>query len=176
MDSLERAMASAAEMVKPSSENAATEVGDPSPADAMWAAMMIPHHRTGIEMAELAVSRAATASLRAMAAKSKAEQEEDLPRLQRIIDAAGKTPMPPEKPIERMNQQHTSMLQSMSGPDFDLHWATVVSGHHMSAVMMTDTAMASSGSHGAMALQEELRTKQLGELDELNDFTSRLRS
>lgn len=174
MDSAKRAMASAAEMVKPSSEQAAAEVGDPSPADALWAAVMIPHHRTGIEMSELAMSKAAAQSLREMAAKSKSEQEDDLPLLQRIIDAAGKTPMPPARQIERMNRQQMSMLQSMSGPDFDLRWATVVSGHHMSAVMMTDTAMASSGGHGAMALQQELRTKQLAELDELNDFTSRL--
>ena len=174
MDSAKRVMTRAADMVKPPSENAATEVGDPSPADATWAAMMIPHHRTGIEMAELAIGKAATAALREMAAKSVAEQKEDLPRLERIIAAAGRSAMPPQKPVERMNKLHTRMLQSLSGPEFDLHWATVVSGHHVSAVMMTDVAMAASGSHGVTALQEELRAKQLKELDELNDFTDRL--
>lgn len=174
MESIKRAAAGVAGMVTPSSDEAAAQIGAPSAADAMWAAMMIPHHRTGIQTAEMAVSRATTAALQRLAAHSKAEQEQDLPRLERILSAAGKQPMPPESQIERMEKQQMQTLQALSGVDFDRYWITVVSGHHMSAVMMTDTAMAGSSSAGAMALQQELRQKQLEELGRLNELRDQL--
>jgi uncharacterized protein (DUF305 family) len=171
---MKRAMSRAAEVVKPASPDAAAEVGDPSAANAMWAAMMVPHHRTGIQMAEPAASEATTASVRQQAAKSKADQEVDLPRLERTLSAAGKTAMPPEKQIEQMNRQHTQTLQSMSSTDFDRHWITLISGHHMSAIMMTDTAMAGSSNDGAKQLEKELRSTQLEELGELNSLWGQL--
>jgi len=168
MESVKRAVASAAEKVKPASQEATAAVGQPSAPDAMWAAMMIPHHRTGIEMAALATERAASEQLRQLAASSKSDQEKELPRLQEIIDAAGKTAMPPEAPVERMNRLHMQVLGSLSGTEFDRHWITVVNGHHMSAVMMTDVALAGSQSDVAKSLQTELRQDQLKEMDELN--------
>jgi uncharacterized protein (DUF305 family) len=176
MEFMRRVVSSAAEMVEPASRDPAAEVGHQSAADALWAAMMIPHHRTGIMMAELAASKAATASVRQQAAESQVDQENDLPLLDKILSAAGKTAMPPEKQIEDMNQQHMQTLRSMSGTDFDRHWITVISGHHMSAIMMTDTAMAGSTSPGAKQLQKELRNKQLEELGELNSLWGQLQS
>jgi uncharacterized protein (DUF305 family) len=174
--SMKRAVASAAGMVTPSSDEASAQVGEPSATDAMWAAMMIPHHQTGIQMAEMAASKATTEALRQAAASSKVEQEEDIPQLEQIVRAAGKTTMPPEKQIERMNKQHMQVLQSLSGVDFDRHWITVVSGHHMSAIMMTDTAMAGRASPAAGELQKKLRDDQLQELEVLNDLHEQLNS
>lgn len=176
MDSMKRAVASAAGMATPSSDEASAQVGEPSATDAMWAAMMIPHHQTGIQMAEMAASKAATDALRQAAASSKADQEEDLPKLEQILRAAGKTAMPPEKQIERMNKQHMQALESLSGVEFDRHWITVVSGHHMSAIMMTDTAMAGHASPTAGELQKKLRDDQLQELGTLNDLQQQLNS
>ena len=176
MASMKRAVAGAAGMVAPSSDEASNQVGEPSVTDAMWAAMMIPHHHTGIQMAEMAASNAATEALRQLAASSKADQEADLPQLEQIIRAAGKTAMPPEKQIERMNKQHTQVLESLSGVAFDRHWITVVSGHHMSAIMMTDMAVAGHASPVAEELQKKLRNDQLHELEVLNDLHEQLSS
>lgn len=173
MDSMKRTAASAAEKATPASTEAA-EVGEPSATDAVWAAMMIPHHETGIQMAEMAIGKAATEALRDAAANSKSEQEEDMPRLEQIVRAAGKTTTPPEKPIERMNQHHMQVLKGLSGADFDRHWITMVSGHHLAAIMMTDTAMAGHASGAAHELQKKLRNYQLHELHVLNDLHAQL--
>lgn len=172
MDSTKR---HAAEMSTPSSGQTASQVGEPSATDAVWAAMMIPHHRTGIEMAELAVRKAVTEALREAAEHSKGEQERDLPQLEQIIRAAGTSAMPPQKQLERMNKHDMKVLQSLSGVDFDRHWITVASGHHMSAIMMTDTALAGSASSAARELQQQLRDLQLQELDDLIDIEEQLR-
>jgi len=174
MTSIKRAAAKASEAMTSPSDDAASEIGEPSAVDAMWAAMMIPHHQTGIQMAEMAIKQAATEELRQAAEESRKEQEDDLPQLQRIIDAAGKSPMPPEKAVEKMNKHETKLLESLSGTEFDRHWITVVNGHHMAAIMMTDTAVAGSTSKGAHALQTKLREAQLGEIDKLTDLHQKL--
>lgn len=161
---------------QPATSNAseAAEVGKPSDTDATWAAMMIPHHQTGIAMAEMAADKAETDALRRAAEESRRGQEEDLPRLHKIIDAAGKSPMSPEKQIEEMNQHEMDVLESLSGADFDRHWITVVSGHHMAAIMMTETAMTCNASQEASALQKKIRTEQLGEIDTLTSIHTQL--
>lgn len=174
MESVKRTAATAADSATPSSEEATAHVGHPSATDATWAAMMVPHHRTGIEMAEMAATKAATPDLQKLAAHSKAEQQEDMPRLEQILSAAGKDPMPPEPPIERLEKQQSKTLESLSGVEFDHHWVSIVSGHHTAAIMMADTALAGSTSPEATALQNEMREKQLAELDKLNDLRDRL--
>lgn len=168
-------MTSAAEKVKPTSQEATAAVGEPSASDAMWAAMMIPHHRTGIAMSELAESRAATDELRQAAQSSKVEQEDDLPRLEEIIRAAGQDERRPERQIEQMAQHHMQVLESLSGTDFDRHWITVVGGHHQAAIMMSETALAGNSPYqAARSLQEQIREKQLNELDDMRNLLQRL--
>lgn len=67
-------------------------------------------------------------------------------------------------------------LQSLTGTDFDRYWITVVRGHHVSAAMMTGTAMAGSRSHGAEQLQAGLCDKQLEELGQLNALRDQLQA
>ncbi|MDN4175866.1 DUF305 domain-containing protein [Nocardioides sp. SOB77] len=81
-----------------------------------------------------------------------------------------KTPTPPAKQIEEMNKHHMHLLERLSGVDFDRHWITVVGGHHMAAIQMTETAMAGSASSSAAYLQRKLRQSQLEELNTLNDI------
>ncbi|MDN4175867.1 DUF305 domain-containing protein [Nocardioides sp. SOB77] len=92
MGSLKRAAAKASEIVTPASDAAAADLGEPSAADATWAAIMIPHHESGIQMARMAATNAATEALRNAAKASVADQESDLPELHKIIRAAGKDP------------------------------------------------------------------------------------
>lgn len=174
MTTAKRTVTKVSDALTPSSDEATAEVGEPSAADAMWAAMMIPHHQEGIEMAEMAMSRAETESLRKAAEGSKQEQEEDMLVLEQIISAAGKSPMPPEKPIDRMNKHQMKVLESLTGAEFDRHWITVTQGHHMAAIMMTDTAMAASGSETARTLQQKLRDAQLQEMDTLTAIHDQL--
>ncbi len=48
-------------------------------ADVQWAAMMEPHHRTGIELTELALEKSENDYVRAVAEQSKEDQQSQLP-------------------------------------------------------------------------------------------------
>jgi hypothetical protein len=99
----------------------------PSAEDALGAALIIRDRHTTIGWSELAVDRAACEELRRFASASKARRDEDLRRLQRIVDSAGQTSIPEEPQVERMNQLHLRLLHSLSSTDFDRHspWTEV---------------------------------------------------
>lgn len=174
MGTIDRMSAAAASMVKAGSDEDAAEVGDVSSTDAVWAAMTIAHHRSGIALAELALERASSQEVRAVAEVAKKDQEEDLPVLEQLISAAGRAPMPPDASIESMEKEHMSMLSSMSGKEFDTMWLDVFRSHHMSAILTGDVAMAGSTSPVAKRLLMSMRTSQLGQLKRMNALSEDL--
>lgn len=165
-----RAMVSAVDPLESPPHPATAAVGRLSASDATWAAALVYHLNTGVEMSELAMERATAEELRLFAAVSKSAQEEDLARLQQIVDAAGVTATAPEPRIERMNRLHLETLRSLTGTAFDRHWVTVASGHHMSAAMLTAVAMVGSGSDGGRALQAAVQAGHLRALGLLHQL------
>jgi len=166
-----RAMASAADPLESPPHPATATVGRLSASDAIWAAALVYHLNAGVEMSELAMDRATAEELRQFAAASKSTQEDDLARLQQIVDTAGVTATAPEPRIEQMNRVHVETLRSLTGTAFDRHWVTVASGHHMSAAMLTAVAMAGSGSDGGRALQAAVQAGHLRALGRLHQLT-----
>lgn len=164
----------AASRLRPSSVQNPAEVGEPSAAEATWAAMTIPHHKAGIALADLAVARSSSEEVRQLAQKSKEDQEKDLPILEQIVGAAGKTPMPPEAAIEAMQQQHTALLSSLSGSQFDRRWLDVFRSHHVVAVLTAGIAAAGSTSGVAHRLEQSTRTGQLGQIQRINELIEQL--
>jgi uncharacterized protein (DUF305 family) len=162
-----RAMASAAEQRRPRPEPATATIDQLSASDGAWAAALVHHLRTGVEMSELAMARAMTEELRQFAAASKSAQGEYLPDLQQIVDTAGATATSHKSVIPRMNRLQLETLRSLADAAFDQHWITIASGHHMSAAMLTAVAMAGSGSDGGRALQAALLASHLRALGRL---------
>ncbi|WP_219415918.1 DUF305 domain-containing protein [Pseudonocardia nigra] len=142
----------------------------PSATDARWAAMMIPHHRTGIELTELALEKSENDGVRDLAAESRHDQQRELPKLEKVARAGGLEPMPPEKPIRRFNEQQMEKLRELSGPEFDRAWLDVFSGHHVSAIMMSDVALAGTAGGLAEKLQEQIHDVQLEQLARMNEL------
>lgn len=174
MAAMDRMAAKAAGALRPSSTDDVAQVGTPSDADATWAAMTIPHHRSGIALADLALERASGDGVREVAQKSKQDQEEDLPVLEQIVRAAGTAPIPPEGPLEALQEQNMARLSAASGEQFDALWLDVFRSHHMSAIMSTDVAAAASGSPVAHRLQQSVRTGQLAQIDRMNELSRSL--
>jgi len=170
MGTADRMKAMATTALKPGSDEDAAEVGTPSEAEAMWAAMTIPHHRTGIRLAELALARAQSERVRELAAHTKQEQEDDLPTLQKFLDAGGTSPMPPPAPIEKLEQLDLAMLEQLSGEQFDQTWLMVQSSHHMAALLQGENVMAVASTPAVLALLKKMRSAQLSELETMNDL------
>ena len=142
-------------------------------AGTMFAAMMVSHHQDGIELAQMAASKAATPGVKQIAQRSLQSQQEELPQLQAVVRSGGISAMPPEEPIQKFTQQQMARLQSLSGVAFDRLWLDTFSSHHMSAVMMSDTAMpASTGT--ARTLQQKIHDEQLKDISEMNTLRDKL--
>ena len=158
------------------SETSASESSGEEPAmtDAMWAAMMIPHHQMGIEMAQMAVEKAVTPGVREVAQTAAEEQQAQLATLQEIAEAGGEEPMPPEAPLEAFNMEDMAELEALSAEEFDRTWLDTFRSHHMAAIMMTDVAMAGTAGGEAEALQMEIHDGQLEETQTMNELSQQL--
>jgi uncharacterized protein (DUF305 family) len=154
--------------------SAPTSVPEDSEAVAtMFAAMMIPHHQMGIEMAQMAVEKATTPGVKQVAQTAVESQRAQLPRLQSIAEGGGMEPMPPEEPIDTFDKQEMQELEGLSGAAFDHRWLDSFSSHHMSAIMMADIAL--PGSDGeAKALAQEIHDGQLKEVSDMNKLRTQL--
>jgi len=148
--------------------------GEPSMTDAMWAAMMIPHHQNGIAIAQMAVEKAVTPGVRELAQMSADKQQAQLATLEAIAAAGGQEAMPPEAPLEAFNQEDMAELEALSGVDFDRKWLDTLRSHHMAAIMMTDIAMAGTAGGEAATLQQEIHDGQLEETQTMNELSRQL--
>lgn len=142
-------------------------------AGTMFAAMMVAHHQDGIKLAQMAVSKASNVGVKEVAQRALKSQQQELPQLQTIARSGGMSAMPPEDPIQKFTQQQMARLQTLSGTQFDRTWLDTFSSHHMSAIMMSDTAMpASSGD--AKALQQKIHDEQLKDVSDMNTLRAKL--
>lgn len=148
--------------------------GEPAMTDAMWAAMMIPHHEMGIQMAQMAVEKAVTPGVREVAQMAAEDQQAQLTTLQEIAQAGGEEAMPPEAPLETFNQEEMSELQALSGEDFDRKWLDTFRSHHMSAIMMTDVALSGTAGGDAKTLQQEIHDGQLEQTQTMDELSQQL--
>ena len=153
---------------------AGNKMGKVSATDAKWAAMMVPHHRDGIELADLALRKASSSGVKEVARKSKREQEAQLPRLRAVARSDDRSEEQPEKPLRRFNDEQMTRLKSLLGTDFDRYWLDVFRSHHISAIMMTNTALAGTAGGEARRLQREIRSGQLDEVQTMNELPKEL--
>ncbi|WNV77683.1 DUF305 domain-containing protein [Geodermatophilus sp. DSM 44513] len=167
---LPHAAADSHETPAPSSSpasGAAAPVQDASPTDVRFATMMVPHHRTGIEMTRMAIEKAATPGVREVAQAAQQSQQSQLPVLEAVA-ASGSAPHQTEEPLMTSTEQEMAELRSLSGVAFDAKWLDTFSSHHVSAVMMADTALPGATSDQARAIEQQIHDGQLEQLSTMN--------
>lgn len=142
--------------------------------DATWAAMMIPHHRMGIELTELALQKAENPEVKELAQQANEDQKSELPRLEAVAAAGGRSPGPPDEQIQRFNEQQMQELHALAGEDFDRYWLDVLSGHHMAAIMLTDTVLAGPAGGASEELQRQIHDGQLDQVSRMNELREQL--
>lgn len=124
----------------------ARQMGD-MPYDLHFIDMMIMHHQEGIEMAQMAETKAQSAAVKAFAQKTVAEQQKDIEELQahRSHWYAGKPPMDPAMMSSMMQSMHPTMMSmedtrrkllSIEGVTFDRLFLDTMIDHHQMAIDM----------------------------------------
>lgn len=111
--------------------------------EAAYLGMMINHHKDGVKMAGMALEKASSSQLKQMMEKAKSEQEGDIEKMTGWLkEWHNKTPddFSPSAGSEKMMQQNMSMLQGMSGAEFDKMFAQRMAEHHVDAIAMSKLA------------------------------------
>ena len=122
------------------------------PYDLHFIDMMIMHHQEGIEMAELAQTKAQSAKVKAFATKIAADQKKDIDELQShrkhwyadkpMMDhSTMQSMMQKMHPDMKMNMEDTRRkLRATNGAAFDRLFLDTMIHHHMMAVDMAKEA------------------------------------
>ncbi len=162
------------------------------PYDLHFIDMMIMHHQEGIEMAQLATTKAANARVKAFAEKTAADQQRDLEELQRYRSQwyADKPMMDQAMMHSMMKSMHPGMnmdmedtrrkLQAATGAAFDRLFLDTMIHHHMMALDMATEATTKAEHVELKEFARKAATKQQSEISEMNKLkggaTTRTRS
>lgn len=126
--------------------------------------MMVPHHQSAIEMAEMAVRRAERPEVTRLARGIVAAQEGEIARMESWYSSWFG-----EKLVPSMSGPHASadMGRLETADDFDRAFLRMMIPHHASAITMTDQVMMSGPRGEIQALADEIvaaQSKEIGEM------------
>jgi uncharacterized protein (DUF305 family) len=162
--------------------------GDFNDADVIFAQGMIPHHQQAVEMAAFALAPEAAAGpeIVALATEIQAAQDPEIVQMTAWLQGWGQPiDMPGMEGTEgmgsdemegmddmggmegMMSAEDMTNLQSMSGPDFDTAWATMMIAHHEGAIAQAQAVKAAGSNPDVLALADEIIAAQQAEIDQM---------
>lgn len=149
-----------------------------SPADAMFAQMMIPHHQQAVEMSTLAETRASSPQIKELAAEIKAAQQPEIDQMTAWLEEWG---MPVMSGMDVMGEhgdhgmsgmltsEQMQQLADAQGPEFDRLFAEFMIFHHEGAIDMAEDVVDSKDPRVA-ALAQAIIATQAEEIAQLQAF------
>ncbi|MEU4772533.1 DUF305 domain-containing protein [Micromonospora sp. NPDC023644] len=151
-------------------------------ADAMFATMMIPHHRQAVEMADLAATRAADPEVKRLAVEIKAAQAPEIATMSGWLAAWGRPVPSPGAELPHMDHGMPGMmseadmtkLAAATGREFDRQFLTMMIAHHEGAVTMARDELARGANAEAKALAGQIVSTQQAEIDTMRKILGRL--
>ena len=157
----------------------AQQMGD-MPYDLHFIDMAIMHHQEGIEMAQLASTKAANARVKAFAQKTAADQQKDVEELQAQRNQwyAGRPLMDQSMMQSMMKSMHSGMkmdmdetrreLRATSGAAFDRLFLDSMIHHHLMAIDMAKEAATKAEHAELKEFARKAVAKQQDEITEMN--------
>jgi uncharacterized protein (DUF305 family) len=149
---------------------------------------MIPHHRGAVEMAEMALQKAARQEVRQLAQQIIQDQEREISQMSHWLrDWYGLTPpsgteMDMASMMQMAPMLHGTMpdmtarmhrLMGLSGPEFDVEFLSAMTDHHSMAVMMAAPVLMSGHHADLYALAENVVITQGEEIKRMDEYLDR---
>ncbi|TNM59978.1 DUF305 domain-containing protein [Streptomyces sp. NP160] len=145
-------------------------------ADAAFARDMVVHHEGALEMAQLAVQRASTPEVRALAERVVAAQQPEIDLMQGWLAAWGEDGTDGQHDGQHggtdmsamgMSEQDATALRTATGTAFDRLFLEQMTAHHRGAVQMAQQELASGTDPEARALAQRIEADQTAEISEM---------
>ena len=156
----------------------AAQMGD-MPYDLHYIDMMIMHHQEGIEMAQMAQTKAVSPKVKALADRIVTDQQKDIAELQghRNHWYAAKPPMDPAMMSSMMQGMHPGMMSmedtrrkllAADGAAFDRLFLETMIHHHQMAIDMSKEARTKAEHAEIKEIARKTIAKQTAEIAEMN--------
>lgn len=142
---------------------------DHNSADIAFAKGMVPHHAQAIEMADLAPSRAATPSVKELAAQIKAAQDPEIVQMKAWLTSWGESSPASSEGMGHgmMSAADLKALESAVGPAFDKLFLAQMIEHHEGAIVMAKAEQQDGKYQPAKDLAAAIVTAQEKEIAEM---------
>lgn len=138
---------------------------DVNDADAMFVQHMLPHHREGVQMARLAVRKAAKPGVRALAAEMAKAQVAEIKTMRSMLVAWGRAAtMDGMGAMPMTSATGMNRLERLSGRRFDNAWLSMMMRHHRMAIGMARTEQAEGRNADAKALAAHMASAQAADI------------
>lgn len=149
-------------------------------ADTEFAQMMIIHHEGAIEMAQLAVEKAATEEVRALGERIAQAQGPEIDLMSGWLEAWGER-QPDDADMGGMGHEGMDMdgmdqaavmaeLDRLSGADFDRRFLELMIEHHKGAIVMAEAERGAGESPEATGLAQTIIDDQTAEITEMTNL------
>lgn len=153
-------------------------------ADTEFAQMMIVHHEGAIEMAELAVERAASAEVRALGERIAAAQGPEIETMSGWLEAWDED-QPAEADMGGMGHEGMQMegmdqetvmaeLSGLTGSGFDRRFLELMIDHHRGAIVMAEEERGDGENTEAIRLAGAIIDDQTAEITEMTNLLDAL--
>lgn len=143
------------------------------PDDAMFLAMMIPHHEQAVEMSNLAKTNGASPEVLALATSIANSQGPEITQMQGLLEAAGALGEMGQHMGHMdglLSEEQMSELKAAQGADFDRLYLEGMIMHHEGAVTMAQNAIDSGGNAAVIALAKQQVAVQTAEIAQMKQM------
>ncbi|KQZ88447.1 hypothetical protein ASD62_03075 [Phycicoccus sp. Root563] len=164
-----------------SASSSATSAARVDPADVMFAQSMVPHHQQAVEMANLALTRASSADVKALATKIKAAQDPEIATMNGWLSQwgapTGSADMNGMAGMDHgsdgmMSQADMTKLSQASGAQFDRMWLTMMIAHHQGALTMAKDVLTTTKDTQVRTLAQSIVDGQTKEITTMSGLLS----
>ena len=145
--------------------------------DIRFAQMMIPHHQQALAMAEMALQRAESAEVKALAEQIRAAQDPEIATLNGFLSAWGTPPL--EGGMDHSGMDHSNGMMSQgdmdslgatTGASFDRTFLEMMIAHHEGAVAESEREVAGGANAEAKQLATEIISGQTAEIERMRQL------
>ena len=140
------------------------------PDDAMFLAMMIPHHEQAIEISNLAKTNGASPEVLELATSIANAQGPEIAQMQGLLEAAGALGEI-GKHMGHMDgmlsEEQIAAIKDARGAEFDRLYLEGMIAHHEGAVKMAQNAIDSGGNAAVIAVAEQQLAAQTAEIAQM---------
>jgi uncharacterized protein (DUF305 family) len=156
--------------------SSATSAAQANADDIAFSQLMIPHHQQAVGMADLALARASSTQIKALATQIKAAQGPEITTMSAWLTAWGQpSTMPTSSGMDGMDMGGMTAAGMMSGADlaslgtaagpaFDRSWLRMMIAHHEGATQMAEQVLSRGRSAEVKALAQTIIAGQTAEI------------